>query len=135
MYANTEYILRIIQSGAKGYVLKESDPEELFYAIEAVDRGDAFFSPDAARVALNQFVRGPNPVTPVCEDLTQREREVLIGIAEGLSNKEIAGNLGVGVRTIETHREHIMAKLGIHTVAGLTKFAIAKGMVSLNVRT
>jgi two-component system, NarL family, nitrate/nitrite response regulator NarL len=133
MYANTEYILRIIQSGAKGYVLKESDPADLLYAIEAVNRGDAFFSPDAARVALNQFVRGPSEVAMGAE-LTQREHEVLVGIAEGLSNKEIAGQLGVGVRTIETHREHIMTKLGIHSVAGLTKFAIAKGMVTLHPR-
>ncbi len=135
MYANTEYILRIIQSGAKGYVLKESDPSELCHAIKAVHRGDAFFSPDAARVALNQFVRGPAEVQHSDEGLTQREREVLVGIAEGLSNKEIASNLGVGVRTIETHREHIMAKLAIHTVAGLTKFAVAKGLVSLHLRT
>jgi two-component system nitrate/nitrite response regulator NarL len=134
MYANTEYILRIIQSGAKGYVLKEADPEELIHAVEAAHRGDAFFSPEAARVALNQFVRGPSQL-PLSAELTQREHEVLVGIAEGLSNKEIASNLGVGVRTIESHREHIMAKLGIHTVAGLTKFAIAKGIVSLDSRS
>jgi DNA-binding NarL/FixJ family response regulator len=63
--------------------------------------------------------------------LTAREREVLVQIAEGLSNKEIASRLGVGVRTVETHRERIMRKLDIHSVAGLTKFAIARGLVSL----
>ena len=68
-------------------------------------------------------------------ELTHREREVLSNIAEGLSNKEIANKLGVGVRTIETHRENIMTKLGIHTVAGLTKFALAKGLVSLHAKT
>ncbi len=130
MFANTDYILRIIQSGAKGYVLKEADPAELVHAVEAVHRGDAFFSPDAARVALNQFVRGATPAVDL--DLSAREREVLVAIAEGLSNKEIADRLGVGVRTIESHREHIMAKLGIHTVAGLTRFAVAKGMVTLH---
>lgn len=131
MFANTDYILRIIQSGAKGYVLKEADPTELVHAIEAVHRGDAFFSSEAARVALNQFVRGGNP--PIAGmDLSNREREVLVAIAEGLSNKEIANRLGVGVRTIESHREHIMNKLGIHTVAGLTKFAVAKGLVALH---
>lgn len=131
MYANTEYILRIIHSGARGYVLKEADPGELVHAIEAVQRGDAFFSPDAARVALNQFVRGPTGADTVLE-LSNREREVLVAIAEGLSNKEIADRLGVGVRTIESHREHIMGKLGIHSVAGLTKFAVAKGLVALH---
>ena len=63
--------------------------------------------------------------------LTNREREVLIQIAEGLSNKEIAAHLGVGVRTVETHRERIMRKLDIHSIAGLTKFAISKGLISL----
>jgi DNA-binding NarL/FixJ family response regulator len=64
-------------------------------------------------------------------DLTNREREVLILIADGLSNKEIASRLNVGVRTVETHRERIMRKLNIHSVAGLTRFAIAKGLISL----
>jgi two-component system nitrate/nitrite response regulator NarL len=130
MHRNNDYVLRIIQSGARGYVLKEASLEELVRAIETVDSGEAFFSPDVARVALNQFVRrpgeGPTPSQP-----TNREREVLIHIAQGLSNKEIASALGVGVRTVETHREHIMRKLNIHSVAGLTKFAISKGLIIL----
>jgi two-component system nitrate/nitrite response regulator NarL len=130
MHSNTEYVLRIIQSGARGYVLKEASPEELIRAIETVNRGEAFFSPDVARVALNQFVRGSGD-GPESSRLTSREREVLIQIAEGLSNKEIACRLGVGVRTVETHRERIMRKLNIHSVAGLTKFAVAKGYISL----
>ena len=69
---------------------------------------------------------------PKDSQLTNREREVLVHIADGLSNKEIASQLGVGVRTIETHRERIMRKLNIHSVAGLTKFAISQGLVSLN---
>jgi two-component system nitrate/nitrite response regulator NarL len=99
-------------------------------AIETVESGQAFFSPDVARVALNQFVRGPGD-GPSTSQLTNREREVLIQIAEGLSNKEIASHLGVGVRTVETHRERIMRKLDIHSVAGLTKFAISKGLITL----
>jgi two-component system nitrate/nitrite response regulator NarL len=130
MHSNTDYVLRIIQSGAKGYILKEASPEELVRAIETVESGEAFFSPDVARVALNQFVRGPGE-GPMPSQLTNREREVLVQIAEGLSNKEIASFLGVGVRTVETHRERIMRKLNIHSVAGLTKFAIAKGLITL----
>ncbi len=130
MHSNTDYVLRIIQSGARGYVLKEASPEELVRAIETVESGESFFSPDIARVALNQFVRGPGE-GPTPSQLTNREREVLIQIAEGLSNKEIASRLGVGVRTVETHRERIMRKLNIHSVAGLTKFAIAKGLITL----
>ena len=130
MYSTTDYVLRIIQSGARGYILKEATPEELLKAIETVDAGESFFSPDIARVALNQFVRGPGE-GPTPAQLTNREREVLVQIAEGLSNKEIASHLGVGVRTVETHRERIMRKLNIHSVAGLTKFAISKGLISL----
>jgi len=130
MHSNTDYVLRIIQSGARGYILKEASTEELVKAIETVESGEAFFSPDVARVALNQFVRGPGDA-PSTSQLTNRQREVLVQIAEGLSNKEIASHLGVGVRTVETHRERIMRKLNIHSVAGLTKFAISKGLITL----
>ncbi len=130
MHTRTEYVLRIIQSGARGFVLKESSAEDLVKAIEIVSGGETFFSPDVARLALNQFVRGTSG-GPDAARLTNREREVLTHIAEGLSNKEIAVKLGVGVRTVETHRERIMRKLDIHTVAGLTKYAITKGLITL----
>lgn len=130
MHNSTEYVMRIVQSGARGYVLKEAATEELVRAIETVNGGEAFFSPDVARMALNQFVRGGAEGADT--HLTTREREVLILIAEGLSNKEIASKLGVGVRTVETHRERIMRKLNIHSVAGLTKFAITKGLITLS---
>src|SRR5205823_11767295 len=130
MHTNTDYVLRIVQSGASGYVLKGGSTEDLIRAIETVNNGEAFFSPEVARTALNQFVRG-NSTGSSLSRLTTREREVLIQIAEGLSNKEIASQLGVGVRTVETHRERIMRKLNIHNVAGLTKFAITKGLITL----
>lgn len=127
---NSDAVIRIIQSGARGYVLKDAPTDDLVRAIETVHRGESFFSPDVARVALNQFIRGHTDSSSTPE-LTNREREVLAQIADGLSNKEIASQLGVGVRTVETHRERIMRKLDIHNVAGLTKFAISKGLVSL----
>jgi DNA-binding NarL/FixJ family response regulator len=130
MHSNTDYVLRILQAGASGYVLKGAPPEELVRAIETVNAGQVFFSPQVASAALNQFVRGENDPSGTSR-LTAREREVLIHIADGYSNKEIAHRLGIGVRTIETHRERIMRKLNIHSVAGLTKFAIARGLVSL----
>jgi len=130
MHSNTDYVMRIIQSGARGYVLKEAPTEELVRAVDAVHSGEAFFSPEVAHAALNQFVRGVSNQGNEA-NLTAREREVLVQIAEGLSNMEIAGRLGVGVRTVETHRERIMRKLDIHSVAGLTKFAISRGLVSL----
>jgi two-component system, NarL family, nitrate/nitrite response regulator NarL len=130
MHSHSEYVLRILQSGARGYVLKATNADELIKAIEAVQSGETYFSSDVARVALNQFVRGSTG-GPQANQVSNREREVLVAIAEGLSNKEIACRLNVGVRTVETHRERIMRKLNIHSVAGLTKFAIQKGLISL----
>ncbi len=130
MYSDSDHVMRILQSGARGFVLKQAPTDELIKAIETVNAGETFFSPDVARVAINQFVRGGGD-GPQSGHVSNREREVLIAIAEGLSNKEIACRLGVGVRTVETHRERIMRKLNIHSVAGLTKFAIAKGLISV----
>jgi DNA-binding NarL/FixJ family response regulator len=130
VHNNKEYVFRIIQAGAHGYISKEAPPEELLRAIESVHTGEPFFSPEIARAALNQIVTSGGKKEPFAQ-LTSREREVLILIAEGQSNKEIANRLGIGVRTIETHRERIMRRLDIHSVAGLTKFAIANGMISL----
>jgi two-component system, NarL family, nitrate/nitrite response regulator NarL len=130
MYNSREYVLRIIQAGARGCVLKEAPPEELLRAIETVNRGEAFFSPELARIALNQCVGGMAQSSPFLQ-LSRREREVLALIAQGQSNKEIASSLDIGVRTIETHRERIMRKLNVHSVAGLTKIAIVNGLVSL----
>jgi two-component system, NarL family, nitrate/nitrite response regulator NarL len=131
VHNNREYIFRIIQAGAHGYVSKEASPEELLQAIESVHSGETFFSAEIAKATLHQLVQhGGKPDS--FAQLTAREREVLVLIAEGQSNKEIANHLGIGVRTIETHRERIMRRLDIHSVAGLTKFAIANGLVSLD---
>ena len=128
MHSHPEYVMRIIKSGANGYVLKGAPAEELVRAIEDAYAGGTFFSAEIARLALNEIARGGGELRHE-DPLSLREREVLIGIAEGLSNKEIASRLGVGVRTVETHRERITHKLKIHTVAGLTRFAIAKGFI------
>lgn len=130
MHGARDYVLRIVKAGARGYVLKDAPTDELVRAIESVHAGDAFFSPSVARIALNQYVAESDDRDPISR-LSDREREVLVQIANGKSNKEIAMLLGIGVRTIETHRERIMRKLDIHSVAGLTKFAIAHGLVSL----
>jgi two-component system nitrate/nitrite response regulator NarL len=130
MHHRPEYLHRVLQVGAQGYVLKEAPPEELVKAIETVNAGEAYFSPEIARMALNRLVHR-NGQTPDLAALTNREQEVLILIAKGLSNKEIACALNVGVRTVETHRERIMRKLDIHSVAGLTRFALAKGLITL----
>jgi DNA-binding NarL/FixJ family response regulator len=130
MHTNTDFVLRCAQSGAHGYILKQAAPDDLVRALETVHAGQPYFSPEVARVALNQLVRG-NAQGGELSELTNREREVLTHIAEGLSNKEIACHLNIGTRTVETHRERLMSKLDIHSIAGLTRFAVAKGLITL----
>jgi len=126
---NAEFMLRCAHSGANGYIIKQASPNEYVQAIEMVHAGQPFFSPDVARVALNQMVRGKEQ-GPSPSDLSNREREVLTCVAEGLCNKEIACRLNIGTRTVETHRERLMRKLDIHSIAGLTRFAVAKGLIN-----
>lgn len=131
VHSNRDFILRIIKAGAHGYVSKEAPTETLVRAIETVHQGRTFFTPEVAQAALTQLVaNGGKEASPT--QLTDRERQVLILIAEGQSNKEIANRLGIGVRTIETHRERIMRRLDIHSVAGLTKYAISNGLITLD---
>ena len=129
---NKDAIFRVIQAGAHGYVSKEAPSEEVIRAIESVHGGEPYFSEEIARAALYEFIHSGGRKEPFAQ-LTPREREVLVLIAEGKSNKEIADQLNIGVRTIETHRERIMRRLNIHSVAGLTKYAIANGLVSLDI--
>ena len=131
VHRNKDAIFRVIQAGAHGYVSKEAPSEEVIRAVEIVASGEPFFSEEIARAALSEFVNSGGKKEPFSQ-LTSREREVLVRIAEGKSNKEIADDLDIGVRTIETHRERIMRRLNIHSVAGLTKYAISNGLVTLD---
>lgn len=134
MFTSEGYIMQALKTGVQGCVPKEACLEEVARAVQSVSDGDVYFSEGVARMALGRMVRnGHSPASP--EDLTQREREVLVQIAEGLSNKEIASALNLGVRTVETHRDRLMRKLGIHSVAGLTKFAIRHGLSALREAT
>jgi DNA-binding NarL/FixJ family response regulator len=126
----TPFVPRIIQSGARGFVSKEASAEELLTALEMVAAGDTAFSPEVTRLALNQLV-GREGVGADASKLSDREREIIILVAEGLSNKEIATRLDIGTRTVETHRERIMRKINVHGTAGLTTFAVASGLVHL----
>jgi two-component system nitrate/nitrite response regulator NarL len=130
MSDNAEFVPRIIQSGAKGFIHKDAPTEELVRAVETVARGGTFFGPEMARMVLQQIVsRQASP--PGQNELTAREREVLAHVARGYSNKEIASHLGIGTRTVETHRENLMRKLNIHSIGGLTRYAVSKGLVML----
>lgn len=131
MYDNPEYVLEAVRSGASGYLLKDTAATELRSAVRAVHQGEAYFSPAVAR-RLSDAVRGEMEQVhrkSALASLTGRERDVLIGIAKGLTNKEIAAELGISHRTVETHRESLMRKLGIRTVAGLTRLALEEGLI------
>jgi DNA-binding NarL/FixJ family response regulator len=131
MSKNKAFVPRILQSGARGYVAKDASADELVKAIEAVQRGDTFFSQEMAQVALEQMLNKSGATTSN-SPLTGREQEVLIGIARGYSNKEIACQLNIGTRTVETHRERLMRKLSINSVGGLTKYALSIGLITLS---
>ncbi len=130
MHPYTNHMARIVHSGARGFLLKDARPEEIVAAIRKVVAGETCFSPDLAREAIRHFNYNP-AVESAGKALSYREREVLIGIAEGLSNKQLAARLGISARTVETHRGHIMYKLNIRSVAGLTRFAVSRGLVIL----
>ena len=130
MHEDREYVRQAVAAGAKGYIQKDTAPEVLRDAIETVHYGRTFFTDGASRALLADVVGAGGRMSEVDVDgLTSREREVLILIAEGASNKEAAAKLKIGVRTVETHRERVIRKLGIRTTAGLTKYALANGLI------
>jgi DNA-binding NarL/FixJ family response regulator len=133
VHGGREYVLQIIRSGARGFVLKNAAPEELMAAVEKVNQGETYYNSDVARLALDEYARNTiqNPPPHPLSELSEREVEVLAKIAEGKSSRETAADFGISVRTVETHREHIMRKLHIHSVAGLVKFAISNGIAPI----
>jgi len=130
MHDNQGYVEEVLRSGASGYVLKDSAASDLLQAIDAVRRGDSFLSPTVTQQVVDAIARPGDRPLAAASHLTDREREVLTLIAEGLSSKEIAQKLGVSLKTIESHRANLMDKLDIHKVSGLVRFAIRAGLVS-----
>lgn len=132
MHDRAEYVERAVREGADGYLLKDSAVQDLTAAIAAVMAGRAYYSPAVQR-HLSGMIRsrgeGTEPPRQGLALLTEREREVLALVAAGLSTKEIASRLGIGTRTVETHRANVMRKLELRSVALLTQFAIREGLV------
>lgn len=132
VHDEAEYVLQAVRAGAHGYLRKDSSPNDLRDAVRAVDRGDTYFTP-AMAVRLSDAVRGESDRLSRASKLallTGRERDVLTGIANGETNKEIAARHGISPRTVETHRESLMRKLEIRSVAGLTRLAVEEGLVA-----
>ena len=137
MHNSEEYVYSLLKAGAAGYLLKESAASDLVEAIRVVRGGGTYLHPSISVKVVNEYLKRPHPGSRDDRDdvLTAREREVLQLIAEGNTNKEIAGQLMLSVKTIENHRTRIMDKLEIHNVAGLTRYAISRGMVTAGPRS
>ena len=130
MHDSRSYVEEALRAGASGYVVKSSATEDLFEAIGAVRAGRSYLSPAVAQQVVEAITRPGDNSASAAAVLTGREREVLQLIAEGHSSKEIAGLLGVSLKTIESHRANLMEKLNIHKVSSLVRFAIRSGLVA-----
>jgi DNA-binding NarL/FixJ family response regulator len=128
MHADAEYMARAVQDGADGYLLKDSAVQDLVAAIEAVQAGRAYYSPPVQR-ELSELLRAHSAPPRPMDTLTEREREVVQLVVKGLSTREIASQLDISTRTVETHRANLMRKLNLKSVALLTQFAIREGLV------
>jgi DNA-binding NarL/FixJ family response regulator len=127
-HRSAHYAVQILKSGACGSVSKEASTDELLRAIQTVANGGSYFNSETAKAAL-QYLSGVDVQGQGARNISLREREVLVAITDGLRTKEIAHRLGISLRSVETHRERIMRKLGIRSVAELTRFAILQGLI------
>jgi DNA-binding NarL/FixJ family response regulator len=133
MHGTRQYIFEALKAGVLGYVLKEAAFSELLTAIKTVMAGKTYLSPKLSEVVMDDYIRrakGDEQVDEL-ENLSGREREILQLIAEGKSSAEIASLLHISNRTVDTHRHNLMEKLQIHSIAGLTRFAIRTGISTL----
>ena len=131
MHADESYVLRALNAGVKGYLLKESAEEDLLRAARAVSQGKPFFSPAITQTLLEDYMRvlKQEGLSDTFELLTAREKEVLQLLAEGKTNKEVASILDVSLYTVESHRTNLMQKLNVHNTAEIVLYAVRKNLV------
>jgi DNA-binding NarL/FixJ family response regulator len=128
MYTDAEYIQEAIRLGVSGYLVKHSAFDVVISAIQSVMAGQSFFSPEVSSY-LKDAIR--NHINPVDMGLTKREKEILTLVAEGLTSQNIGDRLYISIKTVNKHRQNIMNKLNIHDIAGLTRYAIENGLISV----
>ncbi len=134
MHTDRRFVVNMLKAGASGYLLKDCAFEELAQAIRLVMANKTYLSPGVSDIVIKDYVQGLSaPGSSAFSVLTAREREVLQLMAEGKSTSQIAEHLHISVKTVETHRQQVMHKLGIHSIAELTKYAIREGLTSLDV--
>jgi DNA-binding NarL/FixJ family response regulator len=137
-HSDPEYVDQVVKAGASGYLVKQSSGEVVAKAIREVQKGKTFFTPSIAKRLKEDYRKAPDGVglqKKSTIELTSREAELLQLIAEGQANKQVASELGISIKTVEKHRQHLMEKLGIHDIAGLTRFAIAAGIIESSVQS
>jgi DNA-binding NarL/FixJ family response regulator len=132
VHPETRFVTEMLKAGASGYILKTASTEELVRGIRTVASGERYLSPAAAAVVIDDYLgQSAGPESSAFTALTGREREVLQFVAEGLTTQAIAHRLHLSPKTVDMHRSHIIRKLGIRSVAGLTRYAIREGLVPL----
>jgi len=129
MHADPAYVKKALRAGAVGYLLKGASVAELPLALEAVMRGESYLTPKISSSVVERILEQDAEESDPLDELTTRQREILQLIAEGQSTKEIAGILGISVKTVESHRLRMMDRLDIHDIPGLVRFAIRAGLV------
>ena len=129
-YDNKEYVLPLMKIGAAGYVLKQAVDTDLVTAIRAVARGESFLHPSVAKVILDAYLQdSATGSDDPYSQLTEREREVLILVAQGHSTREIGETLHISSNTVDVHRSHLMRKLNLHSIAEISTFAVRHGLL------
>ena len=137
-HSDSEYVDQVVKAGAMGYLVKQSSGDVLAQAIRELHKGKSFFTPSIAQRLKDGYQKSKNGVglqKKRGSQLTSREAELLQLIAEGHANKQIASELGISIKTVEKHRQHLMEKLSIHDIAGLTRFAVAAGIIESSVQS
>lgn len=132
MHTEKRHVLAALEAGANGYLLKDSARDDLLIAVRALTKNETYLSPAIANHVVAAFTGEERRTRGKLASLTPREREVLCLIASGETTKQIAARLKVSPKTVSTHREHLMRKLDVHSVANLTRYAVQKGLVSLD---
>ncbi|MCF7803426.1 MAG: response regulator transcription factor [Candidatus Marinimicrobia bacterium] len=131
MYSNEEYISQVFNSGAQGYILKDSASEELIEAIQTVHTGGNYITSKLSTLIVNEYIKPKKKAYDPLDELTEREREVLQLIGEGHTNQQIAEKLFISVKTVETHRTNLSNKLDIHNKSELIRYAVKRGIVTI----
>ena len=137
-HSDPEYVEQVVKAGAMGYLIKQTSGDVVAKAIRELQKGNTFFTASIAKRLKDDYQKSPNGIglrKKGDTELTSREAELLQLIAEGQANKQIASELSISIKTVEKHRQHLMEKLNIHDIAGLTRFAIAAGIIESSVQS